>query len=576
MFGLLLIGVDAFLHCTGRPALSGYAMDSSGHPYLLKLTSVEPGSPADRSGLHVGDLLDVRPMAPPDRYRLFGSKYIGQSIRVYVVHQGVLHQLSLGTIASDLPTWHDWLGFAGAVWMLLFAAVLVVRRPGSFEARILAMLLIGLALRGAFGWWISPWAGLDAAAASIAALVSISIALLATYSMRFARPPSRARRVLLWATYAVAISLAALTVAGIIVEYTGVVDPSSAIFYSRLAASYLNAGPYLFPVFCGVATAVEARGAERTRYLWAFIPLALLYVSDLLTSGIVYFHLELFDILNAVSDVALFLAPLGLTYSLLNRRLLDIGFALNRAAIFSGVSLLLVGAFVLAEWLLGDWLQFEGHSANLAVSALLALALGLSIRFVHGKVEHFVDHVMFRKRRDDEEAIRRMAREAPYITDKATLLDRLRQTLLQHADASFVTVLLHNGDYGEIDENDPALVTLRAEHARVDLHALKTAISGEWAYPMVARGRLVGALVLGPKKSQESYAPDESDAIAQLAHGVAGAIDVLTLKDDHERSAVLDAIHELSQAMHAGFERLSGNGFAQTPTATRPEKDTTP
>lgn len=122
------------------------------------------------------------------------------------------------------------------------------------------------------------------------------------------------------------------------------------------------------------------------------------------------------------------------------------------------------------------------------------------------------------------------------------------------------------GFYGTVNENDPALVSLRAEHARVDLHALETSTTGESAHPMVARGRLVGALVLGPKRSQESYAPDESAAIAQLAHSVAGAIDVLALKGG-DRDAALYAIHELSQAMRAGSERLAANVSAQTPTA---------
>ena len=85
--------------------------------------------------------------------------------------------------------------------------------------------------------------------------------------------------------------------------------------------------------------------------------------------------------------------------------------------------------------------------------------------------------------------------------------------------------------YGGIAENDPALVTLRASHEVVDLHTVDTAVNGEFAYPMLARGRLVGALVLGPKRSGESYAPDESSAIAQVAHGVGVALDLLGARD---------------------------------------------
>jgi hypothetical protein len=40
---------------------------------------------------------------------------------------------------------------------------------------------------------------------------------------------------------------------------------------------------------------------------------------------------------------------------------------------------------------------------------------------------------------------------------------------------------------------------------------------------------LVGALVLGPKRSGESYAPDESNAIMQLAREVGAALHILTL-----------------------------------------------
>ncbi len=51
-------------------------------------------------------------------------------------------------------------------------------------------------------------------------------------------------------------------------------------------------------------------------------------------------------------NVASFLAPLGMSYALLNRRLLDLGFALNRAAVYTGVSIVVVGTFMLVEFAL--------------------------------------------------------------------------------------------------------------------------------------------------------------------------------------------------------------------------------
>jgi hypothetical protein len=74
------------------------------------------------------------------------------------------------------------------------------------------------------------------------------------------------------------------------------------------------------------------------------------------------------------------------------------------------------------------------------------------------------------------------------------------------ADASFVTLVLHDGDghYGNVTENDAAIVSLRTWHRTLDLHGVDTRLAGEFAYPMIARGRLLGALLLGPKRSQET------------------------------------------------------------------------
>ena len=55
----------------------------------------------------------------------------------------------------------------------------------------------------------------------------------------------------------------------------------------------------------------------------------------------------------------------------------------------------------------------------------------------------------------------------------------------------------------------------------VDLHLLYgSELHGELAFPMISRGDLLGALLCGPKRDGEGYAPDESDALLALARGV--------------------------------------------------------
>jgi hypothetical protein len=134
----------------------------------------------------------------------------------------------------------------------------------------------------------------------------------------------------------------------------------------------------------------------------------------------------------------------------------------------------------------------------------------VSVRNIHKRVDRSLDTVFFRKRHEDERAIRSFGHEAAYITDAGLLLPRTKSLLEKHADA------------------------------------LDTVLQGEFAYPMVARGHLVGAIVVGPKCSGDPYAPDESEAILHLAHGVGGALDVLSANGHASSDGLLEAIETMS------------------------------
>lgn len=92
-------------------------------------------------------------------------------------------------------------------------------------------------------------------------------------------------------------------------------------------------------------------------------------------------------------------------------------------------------------------------------------------------------------------------------------------------------------------------MALRAWSERVDLGRVNSLLKGEYAFPMTVRGRLVGAFIVGPKRSGESYAPDESEAIAHLAMGVGAALDALGSPHANWRNAVLEQLRTLPDAI---------------------------
>ncbi len=538
----------------------GVRVAGEGRPFVWTV-HVRPGSAAYARGLRTGDEVDARAATADDRYRLWTAALLaGERVVIPLVRDGRIEPISVTAERTPLLPWDAILGSIGGTWACLFAIFIVWRKAELVEARVLALILVlpNLVIDLLPNNWMTPFAGLDAATFALAALLGASTALPATYAMLFPPRAGALRRVFAWLTYATIAILTVIHFASVVGAFTGTIDPIP-IYLDKLAGNSLPTA--LFTVFmslCVAASILETRGADRARLGWVTASLAP-FVLGSLAVGLAYpYQPSWIWVLFAISNVGLFLAPIGLTYALINRRLLDLTFVINRVAVFTGVSVVVVGVFVLLEWGLGEWLSSAGHRANLFVSAALALALGLSVRAIHNRVEAVLDNVFFRKRHEDERALLTFAREAPYVTSAGTLLERAAECLERHADASWVAFMLDDGHgrYGDVDENDRALVALRTGRKVVDLHAVPTELKGEFAYPLLARGKMLGVLVLGPKRSGEAYAPDESAAIEQMAAAIAGTLDVLALSDDRSANTLLDGMRSIQASLRDIHERL--------------------
>jgi hypothetical protein len=516
--------------------------------------NVRAGTAAARAGIRSGDRIDLRAMSAADRYRWRNGVLFGAPI-VLPIHRGntFITVTVLPTPQTQSMTWPSiaWLYWAfliGSACSLIIASLLAWRRPDSPEVRTLSLALILVVIGNDLfpsNGWISTSAVLDALLNSAGQLLSSAgVALLATYSLLFGHPVSPARRALTLVAYtSAALSALAWTgapqgspgaagVAGILAFWYGTFDGYFWFQSHPFALFAVTATPSILALACAVLAFRDSSGGEKQRIAWAAGSLAVLFLFGV--ASVQKFFVSDPFVYHVILNVGWFIAPLGLLYSLLTRRLLDLGFALNRAAVFTAVSLVVVGLFTLAEWALGGWLHGASRITNVAVSASLALVLGLFLHPIHARVDRIVDGLFFRKRHEDERALRQFSEEASYITDAATILERAAKTLEQHANATSVDFSLFDGvdHYGSISENDPAFVTLRASRNVVDLSTSDTALPGEFAFPMLARGRLVGALALGPKRDGESYAPDELGAIAQVARSVGIALDLVHAPSD--------------------------------------------
>jgi hypothetical protein len=564
------IGAVAELFCVtglGAPpwlGIKGLTEAASGQPYVERVSSVGTGGRAEEAGVRAGDLVDVRALSPLDRFGMIGQPLSNRPF-VLPLRRGT-QRLKATVVPAPDAGWHafppDYLEALAALWLSLFAWLLAVRKNDAPDVRLLTLTLACSAL-----WIVTdirnvavPWTlGYTVITLVLALTGPAAVALWAAFASQFTPRPSQPLRALLAGCYLLGVVAALVGIGYPLGVLTLWVDPVG------IALAPVWSIPHLAQVIaalaCGAMVIAASQGAKRQRAVWSIAGIALVFCVQPLTQygqdvSTSYTEFVTFQFAQAG---ALLLAPIGLTYAMLSRRVFDTGFVLNRAAVFTGVSLVIVGLFVLAEWALSEWFSSANHTTNLAISAALALILGLSVRAIHSRVDRVLDTVFFRKRHEDEQAIRMLAREAAYITDPKILLSRTIAVLEERADASSAQILLDDeaGRYGAVSENDPAIVRLRATFKVLDLHDLTTAITGEIAYPMVARGRLVGTLVLGPKRSGESYAPDESDAVAQLAHDVGTALDVLSMKQGNERDSLVAGVEAVIEGMRQLPERVA-------------------
>jgi len=536
---------------TSTMGIWGNTLAASSEPFYFRVGSIDPGRASDRAGLRQGDLIDIRRSSRIDRFGLFGQPLAGRPVTLWVRRGPTERALTVTPLplARSAPFWDTFLMWPGIAWSVFFAGLIAWRRAQVRELRLLSLALVSLAfwmLTDGFSY-AAPWLWIYVVAASINVFGPIAVALWAACASSIAAPLSPLRRAMARTSYALVAASIALNAVRLVGILTLWVDP---IALSRPATKLILLAGILSALACGMLAIAASPRTERLRSAWLMVPPAVLFIA-------VYVGLNLQSVtgsyvlwlaINFVATGIVFATPVVLTYAALSRRLVDVGFVLNRAVVFGIVSSIVVGAFILTEWIAGEWFVNASHTGGVVAGAGTALALGLSMRYIHKYVDRFVDRIFFRKRHEDEAALRDFAHEASYITDRRLLLDRAVQKVCDHTTAQGASILTldgdgtyvsvsENGKPAIVSENDPAIVAMHAWHKPVDLHRIgDSRLHGELAFPMIVRNELLGTLVCAPKRDGEAYAPDESDALQAMAQGVGAALATLSSRNGDEPS----------------------------------------
>jgi hypothetical protein len=245
---------------------------------------------------------------------------------------------------------------------------------------------------------------------------------------------------------------------------------------------------------------------------------------------------EPYWLFTVYANLSVVVVPLALAYAILRHRVFDVAFVLNRTMVFALTSALVIVLFAALEFLVERFLSDVTHVAGIILQFGIALAVTLSVRLMHRRVDSLVDNVLFRSRHEQENALRRFASTLQFYTEEGPLVRDTIDVLLRYGRVEGAAIYLA-GETGlkqvqssfsvaapEIEHNDMAYVELRAHHEPLHVHKMPTALPGDRLYPMVRAGRIVGVVATGERESGEEMPPDIDEAIIRIAHAAATSL----------------------------------------------------
>jgi hypothetical protein len=188
--------------------------------------------------------------------------------------------------------------------------------------------------------------------------------------------------------------------------------------------------------------------------------------------------------------------PIGYGYSILRRDIVDVGFALNRAAVFAATTALLVGSFGALQWAADQLLvQIVGRH-DFLVQMTIAVIVLYVVRALRVQTDAFVTRVFFASRERRIAAIRTLTTEvdavstaaaiAPFVVERLHAVAGIAAALYVEDDDGFARVA--GGIGSERSAPDaPNVVALRASLAPVRIDP-SSELGGAMIFPLAVRG----------------------------------------------------------------------------------------
>ncbi len=518
-----------------------------------RIAGVDPGSPAARAGVRAGDRLVVRDWRELSR---FGSPYAGSTETYAIERDGIERAVTLTAVpVTSFGAWQragGLLALLPPTIFLIVAFVLVFIRPSVMMWSFYVFAVGYFGTLPPFEYWahVLP---LPAYLVLTFVLVTIcgswSVMALLPFVLRFPSGDLEGWRKkfdkFVWLLLAIAFAFATI-------EFRQQMTNGTLPWWSFYTDD-------LLPLFTfGIATLVLAKNyavatpADRRRYGFLIVGTVASFVAYA-----VYFVPGVPFAVGQVVGFGVVLMPVCVAYAVFRLRVIDINFVLNRALVYSTISLGVVAFVSLLDFFSSQAVSI-GRFA-LPIELVATIAIGFLLDRINKWVERAVEAIFFRARRNAEAFVRRAAKALPYATQESAISDGLVDVPAEALKLSAAALYRRTADGHRYEgiatsaatpvappgfDADELLVRMLAsderrmwlDEVRSHLDAANSAIY-VIAVPVTVRHQLVSFTLYGAHSNGAQLDPDEVELLEELAREASRAYDHVEAVRVRERYA---------------------------------------
>lgn len=196
--------------------------------------------------------------------------------------------------------------------------------------------------------------------------------------------------------------------------------------------------------------------------------------------------------------------PIGFAAAILRDRLFDIDAAINRTLVYGGLTMAVLGTYLVAVGLVTTVVGVdEGYAGSLLATGIAAL-VALPLRDV---LQRTANRLMYGDRDDPWRALHRLGSRLEWAADPDRALPAIAETVADALRLPYVAVEV-------ADELGNTVVA--AEHGQPSQASAPV--------PLVHGGEPVGRLVLGVRRGERGFRPDELALLGDLARHAGAAV----------------------------------------------------